>query len=57
MKKPKAIVKFNNGAGAILCSNCNIIIRAGFQMTEEDLAFARGEKYLDPQYCKDHEEN
>ena len=53
--RSKALVKFNNGNGAILCSLCNVIIRAGSQMTEDDWAFARGEKHLKPQYCDKHE--
>ena len=27
----KAIIKFNNGLGALLCSSCSVIIRTGFE--------------------------
>lgn len=50
-KKEYAILKFNNGAGAVLCSNCRIIIRAGNEMTEEDWQAVRGEIKLEAQYC------
>jgi late competence protein required for DNA uptake (superfamily II DNA/RNA helicase) len=42
----KAIIKFNNGLGALLCSSCDIIIRTGF---EHDLTKAH--------YCDKCEEN
>ena len=51
----KRIRKFNNGIGAILCSNCNIIVKHGWlnadvmplpeRITEPDW------KSLDPLYC------
>ena len=47
-----AILKFNNGVGAVLCSKCNIIIRAGAEMTKEDWQAVRGEIKLKPQYCE-----
>ena len=50
----KALVKFNNGNGAILCSECKVIIRTGKDFSKEDWSFARGEGTLAPQYCNKH---
>lgn len=50
----KAIIKFNSGNGAVLCSTCSVIIRAGLQMTKDDWSAARGEKNLPAQYCTKH---
>lgn len=50
----KALIKMNGGIGAVLCSECGTIIRAGSSMTEEDWAAARGEIHLPPQYCNKH---
>lgn len=47
----KAIIKYNNGNGAVLCSRCSVIIRAGSELTEEDRKFMRGELKLEAQYC------
>jgi len=49
--KLKAIFKFNNGRGALLCSKCRVIIKEGYQFTEEEWMGLRGEKYIPPQYC------
>lgn len=49
--KNKAIIKYNNGNGCVLCSNCHIILRAGNQMTIEDKQAMKGEIDLEPQYC------
>jgi hypothetical protein len=51
MDKPKAIIKFNNGMGAVLCSGCRIILREGFDMTEDDWKDSKGEIHMAPQYC------
>lgn len=48
----RAIFKFNNGNGALLCSKCYIILKVGFQFTEEELLAIKGEKDLEPQYCE-----
>lgn len=48
----KAIFKFNNGQGAILCSKCSVIIKTGKEMTEEEVKAMKGEIHLDPQHCK-----
>ena len=49
----KAIVKFNGGAGALLCSNCRVIMRTTKDFSEEELKYIKGElDYLPPQYCE-----
>ena len=49
----KAIVKFNSGAGALLCSGCRVIIKTGKDYTEEERQYAVGDlEYLPPQYCE-----
>lgn len=51
----RAIVKYNSGNGAILCSLCNRIVRVGYEFTEEETKYFRGEiKHLDPVYCEEH---
>ena len=47
----KAIFKLNGGAGALLCSNCSVIIKTGKDFTEEEHAAMKGEIELDEQYC------
>jgi hypothetical protein len=49
----KARVKWNSGHLAILCSGCSKIIKVGFEFTDEEANFARGNGHLDPQYCED----
>lgn len=49
----KAIFKFNGGIGAVLCSKCNVVIRSGGSMTEEDWEGVRGEITTPPQYCQE----
>jgi len=53
MEKERAIVKFNGGRGALLCSKCRTIIKIGIDFNEEELKYIRGEiTHLDPQYCE-----
>jgi hypothetical protein len=50
--KQSAILKYNSGHGAILCSTCNIIVKEGhytFTEVEQDAFFNNGN--LDPYYC------
>jgi len=47
----KAIFKFNNGNGALLCSKCRTIIRQGSGLTEHDRLTIKGEASMKPQYC------
>lgn len=51
----KAILKFNNGALAILCSECYKIIKVGNIFSQEEIDYAAGKiMYLPPQYCDEH---
>jgi len=43
--------KFNNGNGCIICSNCAVIIKVGYEYTKEEKEAAYGDGYLPPQYC------
>lgn len=49
----KAIVKFNGGNLALLCSRCSVIIKTGKDFTKEELDFTLGKSknLLPPQYC------
>jgi len=48
----KAIVKFNGGRGAILCSKCRKIIKEGHESTPEEIQYIRGEiDHLPVQFC------
>ena len=49
----KAIIKFNGGNLALLCSGCSVIIKTGKDITSEEIEFVliKG-KHLDPQYCE-----
>jgi hypothetical protein len=52
--KEKAIVKFNSGNLALLCSMCRRVVKTGVDFNEEENKFAKGEiDYLDPLYCKE----
>ena len=50
----KAIVKFNGGNLALLCSECRVIIKTGKDFTPEELEFTLGKNkvVLPPQYCE-----
>lgn len=48
----KAIFKFNNGNGALLCSSCFTIIKVGKQFTEFEKIAMNGDIFLESQYCK-----
>ena len=49
----KAIIKFNNGNLAILCSGCYKIIKVGSEFSKEEKEFAQGIRDLPAQYCKE----
>jgi len=51
--KEQAILKFNDGAGALLCSGCSRIISSGNNFTEKEWMAMRGKLELPAQYCKD----
>jgi len=48
----KAIIKFNGGKLAILCSGCRTIIKTGNDFIPEEMDFALKDKHLGAQYCK-----
>lgn len=50
----KAIFKFNNGKGALLCSKCHVIIKTGDQFTELENLAIKGTISLIAQYCDEH---
>lgn len=54
MDNETAIIKFNNGNLALLCSGCRVIIKTGREFTDEELdATLGGDKnILPPQYCE-----
>jgi len=49
----KAIFKLNGGLGALLCSNCYVIIKTGKEFTKEEHQAMKGEVKLKPQYCNE----
>ena len=54
----KAILKFNGGALALLCSNCRVIIKTGKDFTPEEKKYALGKlRHLDPVYCDKCKDN
>jgi hypothetical protein len=54
MEKERAIVKFNGGLGALLCSSCRKILRTAKDFSKEELMYIRGElQYLPPQFCSE----
>jgi hypothetical protein len=49
----QAIIKFNGGNLALLCSGCSVIIKTGVDFTLEETEFVLIQgKHLDPQYCE-----
>ena len=50
----KAIIKFNNGNLALLCSRCHGIIKTGKEFTKEELELAMGsdKNRLPRQFCE-----
>ena len=52
-EKEKALVKYNSGNLALLCSMCRTIVKTGVDFNEEESKFAKGEiDYLEPLYCE-----
>lgn len=50
-KEHKAVLKFNNGRMAILCSWCSKIIKTGVDFDEKELAYARGGAKIGMEHC------
>jgi hypothetical protein len=51
--RSKARFKFNSGQGAMMCSQCNTIIKTGRDFNEDEWRALRGEKHMPPQYCEE----
>lgn len=47
----KAIFKWNNGLGALLCSSCRVIIKTGKDFTDEEVHAIAIDIPMPPQYC------
>ncbi len=47
----KAIIKFNNGNGAILCPKCRAILKTFADLTSEEIDFYKKHKYLKAPEC------
>ncbi len=53
----KAIFKYNSGVGALLCSECRIILKEAYRFSDQEMAAMKGEGELEAQYCEDCENN
>ena len=51
MMDNKVVFKFNGGRGALLCSNCSIIVKTGKDFTQVEWAAMRGEGNIKSIYC------
>lgn len=49
----KAIIKFNNGNLALLCSKCRKILKEGYEFNELEKQYSLGKAKLKSQYCND----
>lgn len=49
--KDKANFKYNGGRGALICSECKVILKTGESFTEEEIAAIKGHQFLEAQYC------
>ena len=47
----KAIFKFNNSHGALLCSGCRVILKDGYRFSDKEMAAFQGATELEAQYC------
>ena len=47
----KAIFKFNNSHGALLCSGCRVILKDGNRFSDKEMAAFQGFGELEAQYC------
>jgi hypothetical protein len=51
--KKRAILKFNGGNLALLCSDCSVIMKVGYEFNEQEKKFAKGEiDNLVPLFCQ-----
>jgi len=49
--KKKAIFKYNNSHGALLCSGCRVILKDGSSFSDEEMEAFQGVTELEAQYC------
>tara|TARA_R110000868_G_scaffold148357_3_gene370219 strand:- start:15077 stop:15280 length:204 start_codon:yes stop_codon:yes gene_type:complete len=56
VNKNSVTIKFNNGNLTILCHSCRAIIKTGSDFTKEEVEATKGERHLNPYYCKKCEE-
>lgn len=49
--REKAIFKYNNSLGALLCSSCRVIIKTGKDFTDEEIRAIKGIIEMPQQYC------
>lgn len=47
-----ALIKYNSGNLAILCSKCYTIIKTGSEFNEQERLYSLGKSELESQYCK-----
>ena len=47
----KAIFKYNNSHGALLCSGCRVILKDGSRFSDEEMEAFQGVTELEAQYC------
>ena len=47
----KAVIKFNGGRLAILCSKCHKILKTGKDFTDAERKYVKSEVQLPAQYC------
>lgn len=52
-REERAIIKFNNGNGAILCHTCRKIIKTFAYLTQDEHKLMKDGR-LPPQYCDEH---
>lgn len=52
-----AIFKYNNGRGALLCSQCGVIIKTGKDFTDYEWRALRGEVEYAAKFCKECEDS
>jgi hypothetical protein len=49
----KAIIKYNSGHLAILCSGCSKILKVGYEFNQQEADYSKGKiNYMPPYYCK-----
>lgn len=54
----KAIIKFNGGKLALLCSTCHRIVKTGEDFSPAEIDYALGKlKYIPEVFCEDHEKD